>query len=220
MSQTNSMNTWRGVLVAGSLVALTAFSLRASSDEKKNNGVFGTVDFKKLSAEYKAKDQVEGKLKGMQAQFQARLSRRDNMPLLSEEDQKTLDSLYEKENQTDGDKAKIKEIEDKAKKASDEIQGLSQKKDTELTDAEKKRLQETGQKIKDAQQKFAAMKDDLSQQFDRFGSGQQDDLMKNIKAAIAKVAEQKGLSIVFSSDVALYAGTDITPQVVTELNKK
>src|SRR5436305_69369 len=102
MSQTNSMNTWRGVLVAGSLVALTAFSLRASSDEKKNTGVFGTVDFKKLSAEYKAKDQVEGKLKGMQAQFQARLSRRDNMPLLSEEDQKTLDSLYEKENQTDG----------------------------------------------------------------------------------------------------------------------
>lgn len=220
MSQINSMNTWRGVLVAGALIGLTAFSLRASSDEKKNTGVFGTVDFKKLSADYKAKDQVENKLKAMQAQFQARLSRRDNMPLLSDDDQKTLDSLYEKDNQTDADKAKVKEIEDRAKKASDDIQALSQKKDTELTDAEKKKLQETGTKIKDAQQKFAAMKDDLSQQFDRFGTAQQDDLMKSIRAAIAKVAEQKGLSIVFSSDVALYAGTDITPQVVTELNKK
>lgn len=220
MSQINSMNTWRGVLVAGALIGLTAFSLRASSDEKKNTGVFGTVDFKKLSADYKAKDQVENKLKAMQAQFQARLGRRDNMPLLSDDDQKTLDSLYEKDNQTDADKAKVKEIEDRAKKASDDIQALSQKKDTELTDAEKKKLQETGTKIKDAQQKFAAMKDDLSQQFDRFGTAQQDDLMKSIRAAIAKVAEQKGLSIVFSSDVALYAGTDITPQVVTELNKK
>jgi Skp family chaperone for outer membrane proteins len=220
MSQTNNLNTWRGVLVAASLVALAGFSMRASSDEKKNTGVFGTVDFKKLSTDYKQKDQVEGTLKKMQAQFLARLSRRDNMPLLTEEEQKQLDSLYEKDNPTDADKAKIKEIEDKAKAASDEIQKLSQKKDTELTDAEKKRLQDTGQKIKDAQAKFATLKEDLSQQFDRFGTAQQDDLMKNIKAAIAKVAEQKGLSIVFSSDVALYAGTDITPQVVTELNKK
>lgn len=220
MSQSNNINTWRGVLVAVSLVGLAAFSMRASSDEKKNSGVFGTVDFKKLSADYKAKDQVETTLKKMQAQFQARLSRRDNMPLLSEDEQAQLDKLYEKDPQTDADKAKIKEIEDKAKAASDEIQKLSQKKDTELTDAEKKKLQDTGAKIKEAQQKFATLKDDLSQQFDRFGTSQQDDLMKNIKSAIAKVAEQKGLSIVFSSDVALYAGTDITPQVVSELNKK
>lgn len=220
MLEINRLNNWRMALVAASLAGLAAFSLRASSDEKKNTGVFGTVDFKKLSADYKAKEQVEGKLKSMQAQFQARLSRRDNMPLLSEEEQKQLDSFYEKEPRADADNAKIKEIENKAKTASDEIQALSQKKDTDLSDAEKKKLQDTGQRIKDAQQRFAAMKEDLSGQFDRFGSGEQDALMKNIRAAIAKVAEQKGLSIVFSSDVALYAGTDITPQVVTELNKK
>jgi Skp family chaperone for outer membrane proteins len=218
MSQMN-MNRWRAVLVAGSLVALAGFSMRASSDEKKNSGVFGTVDFKKLSADYKAKDKVENTLKRMQTQFQARLSRRDNMPLLTDAEQDQLDKLYEKDTPTDADKAKIKEIEDKAKNASDEIQKLSQKKDTELTDAEKKKLQDTGQKIKEAQQKFATLKEDLSGQFDRFGTTQQDDLMKSIRAAIAKVAEQKGLSIVFSNEVALYAGTDITPQVVAELNK-
>ena len=214
------LDGWRTALVAVSLVSLAAFSMRASSDEKKNTGVFGTVDFKKLSADYKAKDQVEGTLKKMQAQFQSRLGRRDTMPLLSEDEQGQLDKLYEKDPQTDADKAKIKEIEDKAKKASEEIQLLSQKKDSELNDAEKKKLQETGQKIKEAQQKFATLKEDLSQQFDRFGTSQQEDLMKSIRTAIAKVAEQKGLSIVFSNDVALYAGTDITPQVVSELNKK
>jgi len=213
-------NTWRVVLVTTCLAGLAAFSLRASSDDKKNGGVFGTVDFKKLSTDYKAKDAIEAKLKNMQAQFQARLSRRDNMPLLTEDEQKQLDGLHEKDPQNDGDKAKIKEIEGRAKAASDEVQLLSQKKDNELNDAEKKKLQETGQKIKDAQQRFAALKEDLSQQFDRFGTAQQDELMKNIRAAITKVAEQKGLSIVFSTDVALYAGTDITPQVVTELNKK
>ncbi len=216
----SQVNTWRGVLVVTCLAGLAAFSLRASSEDKKNGGVFGTVDFKKLSTDYKAKDAIEAKLKNMQAQFQARLSRRDNMPLLDEAELKQLDGLYEKDTQTDADKAKIKEIEGRAKAASDEIQALSQKKDTELNDGEKKKLQGTGQKIKDAQQRFAAMKEELSQLFDRFGSGQQDDLMKNIRGAIAKVAEQKGLSIVFSSDVALYAGTDITLQVISELNKK
>ena len=44
--------------------------------------------------------------------------------------------------------------------------------------------------------------------------------MGKVRAAISKVAEQKGVAVVFNSEVAPYAGNDITPAVVGELNKK
>src|SRR5947209_10239738 len=133
MSQSSTSSIWMRVLVLACIVVCIAFSVRATGEDKKT-GAFATVDFKKIASEYKAKDAVESTIKAMQTKYDARLNRRDNMPLLSEEEQQTLDTLSEKPMQTDADKAKIKEIEDKAKRLSDEVQALGQKSEKDLTD--------------------------------------------------------------------------------------
>lgn len=212
--------TWMRVLILSCIVLCIAFAVRASGEDKKAVGMYATVDFKKIATDYKAKDEAESTFKVMQNHYAARLSRREQMALLSEDEQKSLDTLYEKANQTDKDKADIKAIEDKSKKESDQINAIQQKKDTELTDADKAKLKEVGERVRGAQTRYTAMKEDLMMQLDKFNSTQSDLLLTKIRGAIAKVAEQKGVSLVFNSEVALYAGTDITPQVVGELNKK
>src|SRR5438552_3820975 len=116
MSQLNTVNTWRAALVVSSLAALFAFSVRASGDDKKNSSAFATVDFNKISSDYKSREAVEQQLKTMQAKYNAQLDRRDSMWLLTEEDQKSLDTIYEKDQKTPGDEAKIKELTEKSKR--------------------------------------------------------------------------------------------------------
>ena len=212
-------SNWVRGITGAAMVCCLAFALRSSGEQKGGSG-FASVDIKKLSEGYKAKNAVEAELKAMQAKFDSQLSRRDNMPFLSEEDHKALDALEEKPVKSDADLKKIKEIQDKAKTKSDEIQSLRQKADKDLTAENKAALADADKVFREAQARFSTLKDNLAGQLQSFGASQSDDLMKKIRLAIAKVAEQKGLAIVFNSEIALYAGMDITDPVVNELNKK
>ena len=101
-----------------------------------------------------------------------------------------------------------------------QIQAIRQKADKDLTDGDKKKLEETEKYFREAQGRLAAMKEDLTAQITQFGKTQTDELMKRFRVSVTKVAEQKGIAIVFSNEVALYAGTDITDTVLNDLNKK
>ena len=212
-------STWGRVLAATSILTCLAFALRASGDGKTGS-TFAIVDFAKISNGYKEKANVEAELKALQVKYDAQLARRDGMPFASEDDLKILDDLYEKPNRSDADNAKIKDIETKANAKRDEIQVLRQKPDNQLKDDEKAKLTEAEKIFRDAQTRFTALKDNLTKQINSYGQTNSDKLMTKIKASIAKVAEQKGVAIVFNSEVALYAGTDITEPVIAEVNKK
>ena len=212
-------SNWVRVITGAAMVCCLAFALKSSGEQKGGSG-FASVDFKKISIGYKAKDAVEIKLKSMQQEFDAKLARRDNMPFLSEDDHKALDALEEKPMKTDADNKKIKDLQDKAKTKSDEIQALRQKADKDLTEDNKKTLADADKMFRDAQARFTGMKEDLAGQLAQYGNSKSDELMKTIRTSIGKVAEQRGLAIVFNNEVALYAGLDITDAVVNELNKK
>src|SRR5205823_2104486 len=119
---------------------------------------------------------VEQQLKTMQAKYNAQLDRRDSMWLLTEDDQKALDAIYEKDQKTPADETKIKELTDKAKRMSDELQALSQKKDTELSDTEKKKLQDASNQRRDATQRLATMKENLAGELDSRGNTEREAL--------------------------------------------
>jgi len=217
---TQSSLWWWRVLVLSTVVLCIGFAVRASGQEKKPGG-FATVDVGKLLEQYKTRQVMISDLRALETKFAARLARRDNMPLLTEEEHKLLDQLNEKEGgQTADDKKKIQELTEKAQKLSNELQALRQKPSKDLTDADKARLAELERALANAQQQFASLKDDLSNTAQQESGKRQEALTKAIKEAVAKVAEQKGLSIVFTTDVALYAGIDITAPVLAELNKK
>jgi Skp family chaperone for outer membrane proteins len=193
--------------------------MRASGQNSKGT-LFATVDIQKISDGYKEKIDLETKFRDMQTQWEAKLSRRDNMPLLSEDEQKQLDAIYAKgAGMSDADKATAKTLTDKAKSLNDELVALRQKKDADLTPADKTRLTQLEGMISAASEQLNSMKDQMNTALHQFDTDNSDLLAKNIRAAVAKVAQQKGISIVFNSQVALYAGTDITQPVLDALNK-
>jgi Skp family chaperone for outer membrane proteins len=211
---------WWRVLVLSCIAMFIAYSVRASGQAGKTGQTFGIIDADELTAKYKAKEALDGTLREMGNKFNQRLQRRGDMAFLSDDDHKLLDSLYEKATQTDQDKAKITELETKARKRAEEINTLGQKKQTELSDAEKKILETGGKEFRDAQQRYAVLKENLENESRNYINTQTEDLRKKVRAAVAKVAEQKGIAIVFSSEVTFYAGTDLTQAVLGELNKK
>lgn len=82
--------------------------------------------------------------------------------------------------------------------------------------------------IADAQQKMktltAAQKQDLQRQVDQQIFKKRSELLggldKDIRAAVQKVAQQQGVSVVLSRDVVLYGGVDLTPQVIKVVGGK
>jgi Skp family chaperone for outer membrane proteins len=213
---------WWRALVLSCVVLCIAFAVGASGQGSKATTTFATVDTQKVANEFRERQAVETELRLMQAKYQGRLQRRDNYPFLTEDEHKQLDQLTEKDpqQQTPADKTKIEELLKKGQQLATDIDALRQKPDKDLTEADKQKLRDAETAFQKAKQQYAVIKDQLESEFGLAGKAKSDALIKAVRDAVAKVAEQKGISIVFNSEVALYAGMDITPQVLAELNKK
>jgi Skp family chaperone for outer membrane proteins len=205
------------VLALTAIVMCAVFALSASG-EGQTKTAFAVVDMQKLSTKFTARETLETELRTMGQKFTLRLQRRDQMPFLSEEDQTTLDTLSEKATRTDADNNKVKEIEERNRKKSARLQELNQKQN--LNEAEKKEQSDLQEDFRNAGSRFAKIKDELDGKVNDFRNSKSEELNTKVRTTVAKVAEKNSIAIVFTSDVALYAGTDITDQVVGELNKK
>jgi Skp family chaperone for outer membrane proteins len=215
---------WMRGLILSCILLCIAFAVRASSapDQKGGGLVLATVDYAKIQAEYKLKATMESDIKSLQGQLTKALQRRESMPLLTEAEQQELDKLWEKgaDARSDAEKKRMEELKMKGDRLGAEIQALRQKDQKDINDADKKKLKDAEDIFVKAQQAFANKKEESSNKLDQLIKDNSDRLLKNVRSAIAKVAEQKGLTIVFNSEVAPYAGTDITQPVISELNKK
>ncbi len=210
---------WWRVMVLSTMVVCLAFALRASGASEKQI-TFATVDVQKINDNYKMKAVLETQFQQLQAKWQGRLARRQNMPLLTEDEQKQIDAIEEKgPNQTDADKATLKQLMDKAQQLNNQLVALRQKKESDLTDADKTQLATLEAAIAKASDQYNSMQDQMKAELTNFDNQNSDLLVKNIRAAVAQVAKDKGITIVFNNQVVLYSGVDITDQVLAILNK-
>lgn len=215
-----SMLWWRS-LVGASIAFGVVVAVNASGQAGKGQSVFGTVDVQRVTAEFKAMKLAQADLTAMQAKFQGRLARRDRMPFLTEEEHTQLDTLYEKDAaaRTAAETTQMKDLEDKGAKVTSEIEALRQKPEKDLTDADRTRIKDAESQFLAAKNRFEAAKTDQETKLRDYGAANQEKLTKQFRASVAKIAEQKNVSIIFDSQVAIYAGTDITNQVLADLNK-
>ncbi len=216
----NSVWWFRG-LVSAVLVLCIAFSISAGGQGSKGGPLFAIVDLAKVNSDFTKMREAQVTFDGAKNKAAGQLQRRDQMPFLTEDEQKQLDSVYEKvAAQTDADKAKIKEIGDRSLKLSTEYEALRTKPDKDLTDADKAKLREFEATILKAKQQFTTLKDRSDENLIEIQKTGTDKLAAQFKAAVKKVAEQKGVSLVFDGQVAIYAQADLTQPVLDELNKK
>ncbi len=199
-------------------VSLISQAISAAPKPAPAEMKIGVVDYQKVWSNYELTKKYRNEYEILVNKLEAQLARRDRNRLLTQDQLKELDSLYEKASPTDADKNRIKELEDEASKLDNEMKSLEVKKDA--TEAEKKRLEELRTLSKKTDESIESLRKAALTQLEETDNKWSKQVSDDIMAGIQKVAEQKGLSLILNKGAVLFGGTDITDAVVERLNKK
>jgi len=220
---TGSIGAWR-LLVLGVVAICGAIAVAASGQGSRPaaSGAFGTVDVQRVTSEFKAMRVAQTELQTRQGKANARIQRRVNMPYLTDDEHKQLDEIEAKDaaGRSAAEVAKAKELSDKGMRLSGEMAALAQKPDKDLTEADRQRMKDAETARNRVEQQIGSIRDEEDAKLREYGIANQERLTKEFRAAVKRVSEKKGLTIVFDVQVAVYAGADITEDVVKDLNSK
>lgn len=219
---TDYTGPWRAMILAAIVLCIVIAVAATGQGAKPAAGAtFGTVDVQRVTKAYKAMQVAQAELTARQNRANARIQRWMNMPYLSEEEHRQLDAIEAKDpaSRTAEENAKAKELTDKGMRLSSEIMALMQKADKDLTEEDRQRLRDAETQRTRAQQKIEQIRDEEDNALREFGLSNQEKLTQAFRAAVKRVAEKRGISIVFDVQFAVYAGADLTDDVVKELNK-
>lgn len=219
------MASFRKVAAASAIAVLSLFLLSGVSmaaDAKATGVLFGGVDMEAaFNASPKKKDN-EAKFQAMVAQMQQKIDLHQKNRLLTAEEFKQLVDITTKPNPTPEEKAKADELLNLSKARDQELQALQQKKDA--TDADKARLKALQDQLAMSDQ---AIREEAAQYADEIEKAREalsNEVKVDIYNAVAAIAKEKGLSVVFNKtagDLILVAYTqvDITDDVIKRLSK-
>lgn len=178
----------------------------------------GVVDGQKIDSNAPRVKQYMEQLDARQQLLKTKLEIRAQNLMLDENEINELIDLKTKEKPTDAENARVKVLTDLERAKDDELKKMQETKD--LNDQQKSRLQE----LMNLQQKSKDMGNSLSKDYDTqlqsLAGELQGKIDTDVRAAVAKVAETKGLSLVFDKVVVVYGGIDITDDVIARLDRK
>jgi len=212
------------VIAALILVLFTLCSMSGMAAENKSAvTTFASVDIAKILGGYEKSKLVDDQLAGLQASLRQKLQLRMMNKLIGDAEYKQLCDIASKMSPTADESKKRSEILEHSAALEKEFQSLQQ--NPKATDAEKARMNEL-QAIMD--KNAALAKEDETSFGDQFQKKQEEligGLKKDVESAVAAVAKEKGVSMVFCKSLAqfdfiIYSSNDITEDVVKKLNKK
>jgi Skp family chaperone for outer membrane proteins len=212
----------RAVLVVvslGVLFGLSSPEARAQGTQPATGPKFGSVDVQRIMNESKARQrdgaelqQLVGSLREVMQKLQDSSAR-----FLTEPEIKELAGLFEKKMPTEAEKKRISQLTDAAAIKSSTMRRLENT--ANATPEESKQLTD----LTAAAQKGQEALKNLGGEFQRRLEAREVDLnnktVTEIKTIIGKIAQEKGLVVVFDSAVAIYTANDITDDVIKQINK-
>ncbi|HEX5324361.1 MAG TPA: OmpH family outer membrane protein [Capsulimonadaceae bacterium] len=197
------------VLLVGSLAAPRLARAQTAAS-------FGSVDLQKVANSYSKRSAAQDQLGQLANQLDATYSTQAANSMLSADQQKQLGNLILKANKTAADTAQIQTLESQSQRDAQALAALQQKKD--LTDADRTQLAQLTDEQQSGAQALQAVQDDYRQRLEAQNQQMNQQSLDDIRAAVAAVAKQKGLTVVFDASVAIYSANDITQAVITKLN--
>jgi Skp family chaperone for outer membrane proteins len=178
--------------------------------------VFATVDMSKIIASYSKRATADQAFQALQQQYQDVFKTQTANAMLGAADQQKLGQLLILgDGATADQKQQIADLETQAGKSSDDLAALQQKKDA--TDADKIQLQQLTQQQAAGQTALQEVADNYRSALDQKNQQMSADIAADIRVAVAAVAKQQGISVVFDSSVAIYATNDLTQAVINKL---
>ncbi|MDQ2801118.1 MAG: OmpH family outer membrane protein, partial [Armatimonadota bacterium] len=115
------------------------------------------------------------------------------------------------------DQARITALQAQSSKDALALQDLQQKREPSPSDTST--LDTLTTRYKTGQQALQEIGDGYQAQLKTLSDKDNTEFTQAVREAIAAVAQQKGLSVVFTSDIAVYTTNDITDDVVKRINK-
>ena len=205
------------VLVA--LMGIPAGGVALAQTTPVAGATFGVVDVGRVLNESKARQQITAELERTQRTYSSIMQRltQGSARFLTEGEVTDLAALYEKSPLTDAERKRLGALEEKGDTLKRELIALqnTQKPDdaqtaryTQLTD-----MQEKGGAT------FEKLNRTLSTRLQEKARDAEIKSLAAVRVSVAKIAKAKGLTVVFTGDIAIYATTDITDDVLKEVNK-
>lgn len=220
MTLTRTVNTRKTNWVAcgAAALALASFSFaRPAAAAPAGQQVFGSVDITKLQQNSARKTKYDTDLRALADRLDSTFKLQAQSLMLSAADQNELGTLLNTPRPTDAQRAQITALQTRAAGNASRLTELQQKKDPTPADTAQlgvlTDMATSGQKIvtdvgAGYQAQLKKLSDDDNTAFTQV-----------VKEAIAATARERGLSMVFTSDVAVYTTNDITEDVIKRINK-
>jgi Skp family chaperone for outer membrane proteins len=209
----------RKVTIVLALLACSAALNAAKSVAATTPGaalIFASVDMAKVIAGYSKRATAEATFQAIQQQYQDVFKTQSANAMLDEQDQQQLGTLLLLADSATADqKQQIADLETKSSAASDQLATLQQKKDP--TDSDNIQIQQLTQQQAAGKQALSDVGDSYQQKLDQQNQQLSAQIADDIRVAVAAVAKQDGISVVFDSSVAIYASVDLTQTVITKL---
>ena len=210
----------KGAAFGAAALAFFSFSMvrpAAAAPAAPGQQVFGSVDINKLQQDSSRKAKYDTDLRALADRLDATFKLQAQSMMLSPADQNELGTLLNTPRPTDAQRAQVTALQTRAAANAQQLTDLQQKKDptpadtaqlgvlTDLATSGQKTVQDIGAGY---QAQLKKVSDDDNAAFTQV-----------VKEAIAAAAKERGLTMVFTSDVAVYTTNDITEDVVKRINK-
>jgi Skp family chaperone for outer membrane proteins len=179
---------------------------------------FGHVDLNRLQGNNKPQQEALQQFNELRDRLAGVLKRLDQSSarFLTEQEVTELAALYEKTTPTEADKKRLGALEGKGDTQAGQLTRLQN-----VAAPDQAQAAQLSQ-LTEARDSGTANLQKVADSYDRRLKERQQELtqkaLSEIRAAVAKVAQQKGLTAVFTGDVALYTQNDITDDVLKVLN--
>ncbi len=180
---------------------------------------FGMVDIGRVLNESKSRQAVGAELQRTEAVFQGVLQRLSggSARFLSEDEILQLAALYENQKSTDVEKKKLIVLEEKSDGMKREMTTLQ---NTPSPDAAQTARFTALSAMQDkGVESFNKLNRTLSARLQDKERDAAQKSLATVRLSVAKIAKAKGLAVVFTGDIAVYATVDVTDEVIKDVNK-
>jgi Skp family chaperone for outer membrane proteins len=178
---------------------------------------FGSVDIQKLQTQSSRKAKYDADLHALADRLDTAFKQQTSSIMLTRAEQTELGSLLSKANPNDADRARVAALQGQAARTAQELANLQQAKAP--TPADTARLAALTGQYQSGQAALQEVGDGYQVQLKKLSDQDNAEFTRSVREAITAVAQQKGLSVVFTSDIAVYTTNDITEDVVKRINK-
>ena len=205
-----------GAFCLAFLIGAGALAVRAG-DNTPTTPVVAVVDMNRVFQASDAPQKLAQKAGEIEQAAMQRLKDINGAAFLPQKELQEYSQLLAKAVPAPQDQERMKQLRELSDQFSKRLQELTNK--GQLTDTEKKEMGDLTARQRQMAQALPRIQEDLQADIASRIEAVRRDLLAQLRETVGKVAKEKNITQVFSSETLIYSTADLTPQVLQKLKK-